>query len=95
MLGLGPSLVGCTVITGAGSRTSVGGSGNWSFDGTSGTSLIDFSGREWSLFAGVARIVDGGNAPSLAWCTGFVGTVSNLQKATPVRKICWEQKRKN
>lgn len=75
------------MIAGAESRTSVGGSGNSSFDGTSGTSLIDCSGREWSLSAGVARMVDGGNAPSLAWCTGFFGPLSELQKATPIRKI--------
>jgi hypothetical protein len=65
VLGEGSSLTGCTVIAGAGSRTSVGDLGNSSLAGTSGTSLIDLSKRECSLSAGVTRIFDGGNAPSL------------------------------
>ena len=87
MLGAGSSLAGCTVIAGAESRMSVGDSGNSSLAGTSGTGLIDLSGRDCCLSAGVTRIFDGGNAPSL-WWTGLVGPGpgSGLEKATTIRQ---------
>jgi hypothetical protein len=65
VLGAGSSLAGCTVIAGADSRVSTGDLGNSSLAGTSGASLIDLSGRECPLSAGVTSIFDGGNAPSL------------------------------
>jgi len=79
------------VIAGAESRISVGDSGNSSLAGTSGTSLIDLSGRDSE--GGVTRIFDGGNAPSLSW-TGLVGPGSGLEKATTITQILMEQKRK-
>jgi hypothetical protein len=96
VLGAGSSFAGCTVITGAESGISVGGSGNSSLAGTSGTSLIDLSGRECCLSAGVTRIFEGGNAPSL-WWTGLVGPFgpgSGLEKAMTIRQILIEQERK-
>ena len=84
MLGAGSSLAGCTVIAGAESRISVGDSDKSSLAGTSGTRLIDLSGRECSLSTGVIRIFDGGNAPSL-WWTGLFGPGSGLEKATTIR----------
>jgi hypothetical protein len=81
------------VIAGAESRVSVGDSGNSYSAGTSGTGLIDLSGRECCLSAGVTRIFDGGNAPSLSW-TGLVGPGSGLEKATTITQILMGQKRK-
>jgi len=88
VLEVGSSLAvaGCTVIAGAESRISFGNSGKSSLAGTSGATLIDPSGREWFLSAGVTRIFDGGNAPSL-WWTGLVGPASGLEKATTIRQI--------
>jgi hypothetical protein len=91
--GSSESLAGCTVIAGGESRISVGDSGNSSLAGTSGTSLIELSGRECCLSAGVTRIFEGGNAPSL-WWTGLVGPGSGLEKATTIRQILMKQERK-
>jgi hypothetical protein len=77
------------VIAGAGSRISAGDLDNSSLAGTSGTRLIDLSGRECCLSAGVTRIFDGGNAPSL-WWTELVGPCSDLKKATTIRQILME-----
>ncbi len=46
---------------------------------------MDLSGRECCLSAGVTRIFEGGNAPSLEW-TGLVGPGSDLQKAMTIRQ---------
>jgi hypothetical protein len=81
------------MIAGAESRISDGDSGKSSLAGTSGTSLMDLSGRECCLSAGVMRIFEGGNAPSL-WWTGLVGPGSDLEKATTIKQILMEQKRK-
>ena len=81
VFGLSSSLTGSAEIAEAESRMSVGRLGNWSLDGGSGTISIAFSGREWFLSAGVTRIVDGGNAPSLVCLTvwsGLDGSVSDL-----------------
>jgi hypothetical protein len=69
----------CVTTGGDALGVSVGRSGSWSLDGSSGTGLAVLSGDGCCLSGGATIMVDGGNAPSLVCWTAtsvLVGTGS-------------------